>query len=184
MTGSMSVQGMDIPLTISKQHLKGMRLDMEIMGSANYQVANPQKGWIFMPVMGMTAPEEMPAEQLNSVLPQLDIQGGLVDYQAKGTKIEYAGKEKAEGTEAYKLLVERNGKKSTLYIDTKTNRLIKQLSKVVANGQEMDSETIFADYKQNKDGYWFAYSITSNQGTIVIDNVETNIAIPESTFTN
>ena len=33
MSGNMSAQGMDIPLTITKSHMKGMRLDIEIMGT-------------------------------------------------------------------------------------------------------------------------------------------------------
>jgi hypothetical protein len=66
MEGSLSAQGMDIPMTITKLQDKGLRLDIEVMGTANYQVANASKGVIFMPVMGHTEPQEMTAAEFAS----------------------------------------------------------------------------------------------------------------------
>ncbi len=185
MTGSMSTQGIDVPMVFSKLHMKGMRIDMEIMGSSNYQLGNLTKAYAFMPVMGQSAPEEMPAESFKSVLNEYDVQGFLFDYKAKGYKIVLAGKEKVDNAEAFKMEVTYpNGENRTYFIDVATNRLIKSISKRSVNGQEMENITTFADYKQNKDGYWFAYTLGSSQGNIIFDTVETNVAIPETLFTN
>lgn len=185
MTGTMNAQGMDIPVVISYQQMKGMRVDFEVMGTANFQMVNNSKGWMFMPVAGMSSPQEMPAEQYKVLFTQADIQSPLFNYKEKGNKVELAGKEMVDGTEAYKLNVTlKSGLSGAYYIDTKTNRLIKTAFKGSMNGQEVTSETSYSDYKQNKDGYWFPYTVTSMRGTSVFDDIETNVTLDERLFTN
>ncbi len=184
-TGSMSIQGTDVSITITKSHLTGMRMDMEIMGTSNYQIANTKTGWTFMPVMGMTEAKEMEPDQYKSFVSQMDIQGTLFNYKDKGTKIELVDSQKVDGKYAYNLKVtQQNGKENHYYIDTKTSRLVKTSGKTTVQDQEMDIETTFGDYKQNADGYWFPYSIGSMQGTMTIDKVETNIPIDEKIYSN
>ena len=183
MSGSMSARGNDIPLSISKLQMKGFRLDLEMMGTAYYQIVNNTAGWTFMP--GMPEAKEMPADQLTNMSGMFDIPGGLFDYKAKGSTAELLGKEKLEAGEAYKIkLINKSGKSTVYFIDAATNRLIKVQTKISFNGQDIDAETSFGDYKQNKDGYWFPYSVTSRQGVTVFDSIDTNIPMDEKLFTN
>ena len=185
MTGSMSTQGVDISMTMTRSHLIGFRLDMDIMGSSNYQMLNATEGWVFMPVMGMTEPKKMEDDQYKSASSQLDIQGALLNYKDKGTTIELLGKDKVDNAEAYKLkLTLKSGKVVTYFLDAKTYFLIKTASKQTVQGEEMDMETTFADFKQNADGFWFPYSTTSMQGTITFDKIETNVKVEDSLFKN
>ena len=186
MSGNMSAQGMDIPMTITKSHMKGMRLDLEIMGTSNYQIITPEKAFMFFPIQQMTEPKEMDAEIVKTMQSQLDVQGALFNYKEKGEIIEYAGTEKIDGADAYKLKIAyKSGKNSTYFIDTKTNRLVKTLSKAKGpDGQEAEIETSYSDYKQNADGYWFAYSTTTPQGPVTFDKIETNIKVDENIFKN
>lgn len=184
MSGSLSAQGMDIAISMTKSHMEGVRLDFELMGNNNYQLANNQKGWEFMPVMGMTDPVEMDAEKLNAFKSQMDLHGPFVDYKEKGITLELLGKEKVDGAEAYKIKVVQNNKTTTQYISVSSNRLVKTSGKVTAQGQEMDVETSFSDYKQNADGYWFAYTIANMQGPITFEKIETNVKVDPKIFTN
>lgn len=185
MTGSINAQGMDIPITMTRVQQKGMRLDMEIMGSANYQMMNETEGWVFMPVMGMTEPKKMEDEQFKSGVSQMDIQGSLFNYKDKGNTVELAGADKVDGKDAIKLTVtSKAGKVTTYWLDAKTYFLIKTSSKAEMQGQEMDMETTFADYKQNADGFWFPYSMTTMNGTITYEKIETNVKVDESIFKN
>ncbi len=185
MTGSMSTQGVDISMTMTRSHLIGFRLDMDIMGSSNYQMLNATEGWVFMPVMGMTEPKKMEDDQYKSASSQLDIQGALLNYKDKGTTIELLGKDKVDNAEAYKLkLTLKSGKVVTYFLDAKTYFLIKTAGKQNVQGEEMDMETTFADFKQNADGFWFPYSTTSMQGTITFDKIETNVKVEDSLFKN
>lgn len=185
MTGSMSTQGIDIAMTMTRAHMMGMRLDMDIMGSSNYQLLNQKEGWVFMPVMGMAEPQKMEEEQHSSALGQLDVQGAFMNYQEKGSKAELVGKEDVNGSSAFKIkLTNKLGKESMYYIDAKTYQVVKTTSKANVQGQDMEMETTFSDIKQNADGYWFPYSTTSMQGTIVFDKIETNVAVDEKLFQN
>jgi len=187
MTGSMSANGMDIPVTITKMHNKGMRLDIDIMGTSNYQIITPDKGYMFFPVQQMTEPKELDADMVASAQPQLDIQGGsLNNYKEKGTTVELVGTEKTEGTQAYHIKATlKNGKVNHYWIDTKTNRVLKSSSKAKGpDGNEMDYETVYSDYKQNADGYWFPYTVATPNGPISFDKIESNIAVDESIFKN
>jgi hypothetical protein len=180
MTGSTSAQGMDFPLTITKSHMVGMRLDIEIMGGSYYQVANATKGAVMMPPA--TDPQDMDAETYKSFSAQMDVQSPLLNYKDKGTTIELVGTEKVEGAEANNLKVTfKNGRVVNYYIDKTTNRLVKSSTKT-ASGEI--AETLFSDYKQNADGYWFAYTMTTARGPITFDKIETNIQVDEKTFSN
>ena len=184
--GNLNTRGIDVPVTLTKQHMSGLRLDLEVMGTSNYQLANATKGWIFMPIMQQTEPKEMSPEEHKSVISQLDIQGALFNYKDKGYTVEYAGKEKVDGKDAFKLLVVKNGNKVQYFIDPTTYFVLKTAAKAVVPGQagEIDVETTFTDYKQNADGYWFPYTNVSLQGTITFSNISTNLAVDEKIFTN
>ena len=185
MTGSMSTQGIDISMTMTRSHMVGFRLDMDIMGTSNYQLMNTTEGWVFFPIQGMTEPKKMEEDQFKSASSQLDIQGALLNYKEKGNQVELVGKEKLDNSEAYKLKVTmKSGKETTYYLDAKTYYLVKTVSKQNVQGQEMEMETTFSDFKQTADGYWFPYTTTSMQGTITFDKIEPNVKVEDSIFKN
>ena len=67
-------------------------------------------------------------------------------------------------------------------LNKKTDRILKITSKSLRNGEEIESTTTFSDYKQNKDGYWFAYGMTTSQGEISYSEIETNVAVDDAFF--
>ncbi|MFT3908748.1 MAG: hypothetical protein QM737_04935 [Ferruginibacter sp.] len=62
--------------------------------------------------------------------------------------------------------------------------LIKTSSVTNMQGNEVTVETVFSDYKQNADGYWFPYTLKTMQGTLIFDKVETNIPVDEKIYSN
>ncbi len=184
MEGNLTTQGIDVALSFTKKHLVGMRVDMEIMGTSNYQIITPTKGWAFMPVMQQTEPQEMEAEQLKSAQGQLDIQGSLYNYKQKGYTAEYMGKEQVDGKDAHKIKVVKSGRDVFYFIDAESNFIVKSMSKANIQGQETDVQTTFADYKQTPDGYWFPYSSTTMQGPVTFSKIEVNVPVDDKIFTN
>lgn len=176
----------DFPMTFTIMQGKGFRLDMEIMGTSNYQIATPEKGSRFFPIQGNTEPIEFDADILESSQNSFDLQGALFDYKTKGNTIELVGKEKVDNAEAYKLKVTRkSGKMSFVFVDVKTNFVIKTFSKEKGpDGAEKEITNGYSDYKQNKDGFWFAYANESPNGKIVFDTIETNIKVDENIYKN
>ena len=181
--GNMNIQGADVNITSTRLHMKGMRMDISVMGTENYQIITPEKGTMFMPIQQMTEPTAMSDDQLKSGQLQLDVQSSLLNYKEKGTSIELLGTEKIDGADNYKMkLTFKNGLVTTYYIGTKDFRLNKTVGKRMMNGEETEIETTFSNYKQNADGYWFAYTTNSIQGEMNYDKIETNVAVDESIF--
>jgi hypothetical protein len=185
-TGTMSAQGQDFPTTITIDHMKGFRMDFEIMGTTNYQIITPTKSSSFMPIQQMTEPKAGTEEEVKGMQGAIDVHSGLYDYKAKGTTIELAGEDKVDGADAYKLKVTTKSGKSAFYlIDKKTNRIVKTIAKQKGpDGTEADVETPYGDYKQNADGYWFAYTTALMGGnvTVAFEKIETNIKVDENIF--
>lgn len=183
-TGNMSMQGMDIPMVFTVSHMKGFRLDVEMMGTSNYQVITPEKATRFFPIQQMTEPEVKEGEEVKEMQGALDIRGNMLNYKEKGTIVELIGKEKIDGGEAFKIKVTRkDGKTSFNFYDATTFRLSKTIAKGKGqDGVETDQETPFSDYKQNADGFWFAYTSSLPMGPITFEKIETNIKVDETIF--
>jgi hypothetical protein len=183
MEGSLTTQGMDIPITITKLRDKGIRSDIEVMGTSNYQLANSSKGFVFMPVMGQTEPQEMTTAEYATAREQFNIMGSLANYKDMGSKLEYLGVEDQGGVQAHKLkLTKLSGEHSTYFLDPKTFFITKVTAKREIQGTETDVETTYKDYKQNDQGYWFAYTSGTMNGDISFTKISTNVAVDEKRF--
>ena len=183
MEGVLNTQGIDVNITITKLHNVGARTDIAVNNTQNYRITTLAGGTVFMPVLGQSAPQDMPADALKADQVFLDLHGIFVDYKQKGIAVELTGKETIDGVECYKLKATfKNGNTSNFFIDTKTDRLYKVTTKVMANGEETESFITFTNYKQTADGYWFAYTTTNSRGQTDFDKVETNIKVDESIF--
>ena len=182
--GNLSVQGMEIPIKISQEHNKGMRVDISLMGVNGYIINTPGEGWTFMPFQGQAAPEAMPAEAVKEASDQLDLQGALMNYKEKGHQAEYIGKEDVEGTECLKLKVLfKGGTETTMFFDPSTYYMIKQKVKTKSTGQEAVQEQTFSNFTK-QDGYVFPYSMTGlgPGGVVNITKIEINKPFDESLF--
>lgn len=116
MQGSMSIQGNDVSVTTTKQHLVALRTEIEVAGTSNYQLVTASKGMVFMPVQGMTAPEEMPEAQFKNGQTQLDIQSVFLNYKEKGSTVELLGSEKLDGEDNFKVKVSFTNGLVTTYL--------------------------------------------------------------------
>lgn len=185
LNGSMNVQGMDIGIVVTAVNGVGSRTDISVPGMGEgFQIMNAKKGWNFMPFQGQASPEEVSPEVVKSSQNQLDIQGGLVNYKEKGSKVELLGKETVDGTEAYKLkLTNSAGKESTYFIDTKTYYRIKSVAKTSTPEGEVDVETSYSDFKKTPEGYLFPFAQTNSRGTVVFSSIEINKPVDEKIFT-
>ena len=181
--GSMNAQGADVSIVNTAVDAIGYRVDFAVMGTQNYQLTTPAKGSVFMPIFGQSSPQDMPDDAFKASQIYLDIKGIFINYKEKETKVEFAGKETIDRIECYKLKATfKNGNTTNFFIDTKTDRLYKTTTKANVNGEEVEVFTTYTNYKQNADGYWFAYTTTNERGDINYDKIETNIKVDENIF--
>jgi len=183
MNGSVNAGGTELPVTITTVAGKGQRMEFAINGMTNYTIITPSKGWMYFPVQGQTKPEAMPEEAVKESQDQLDIQGPLVDYKAKGNKVTYVGKDDVEGTDCYKLkVVYATGKEETMYIDASNYYHIRSVDKVKANGKEMEQTVNYSNDQKLPEGIVYPMTIESGNGPVALKSVEINKPVDESIF--
>ena len=175
-----SVQGMDIDSKTSLIIGKSFRQEVEVMGNKIITVIDGDKGWMNRPAMmgGTGEPEDMPAEQVKMASSQKTLGSILTNAKKDGYKIELVSKEKLEGADVYLLTVTKpSGEDSKVYVSTTSNFVVKTQSKVQANGQEIDSEVSFSNYKM-VNGLAFPHTVeTANPmgGMMTVETVSVEI---------
>lgn len=181
---SMKMQGAEIKLVTTQVDKKAFRLDVSAMGMNGYQIMTNTEGWSFMPFQGQTKPEPMTADDVKISQDQLEIQNDFMTYGEMGKKLEDLGTEEVDGTECFKLkLTDKEGSETTYYIDQSNYFLVKESSKMTANGQEMENVVTYSNYEKTAEGIFFPKNIVSMQGAMEITKIEVNPVIDETIFT-
>ncbi|MFH0990048.1 MAG: outer membrane lipoprotein-sorting protein [bacterium] len=186
--GKVSVMGMELPISLKQKRGNKLRIESDFQGMTIVQAYDGQKAWMVMPMTGSTEPQDAPEEMAEGFEDQADMDGHLVDWKEKGYTLDLIGKEDVEGTEAYHVKVTtKKGKIRDYYIDAKTNLEMKVKAKVSRQGQELEVESIFGNYKP-VNGVMMAFSVEQRamgqiQSQISIDTVLVNVEIPDSLFT-
>jgi len=97
------------------------RVEIEFAGKTAVQVYDGTNGWKLRPFLNRNDVEPFTAEEAKSETDNAELDGPLVDYAAKGTKVELEGVEKVEGRDAYKLkLILKSGNVRHIWIDTQS----------------------------------------------------------------
>ncbi len=185
MTGTFQATGDTsiIPLIVTKKHMVGSRMDIEANKTSNYQIVTPQSGWLFTPVQGDKEPRPLMEDLLKFQQVQLDLHGPFINTAEKGYKIEMSGKETVNGSVCNNLKVTAPNGNITIYsIDSKTDFIVKSSTKMFQFGALEDVVITYGDYKQNADGYWFAYSNVGLKGVTRYDKIVTNVPVDAKLF--
>ncbi|MFQ5708477.1 MAG: outer membrane lipoprotein carrier protein LolA [bacterium] len=186
-TGTVMVQGMEMPTTVITERPNKMRIEAIMQGQTMVQAYDGQTAWWIFPFMGNPDPQKMPEEQAKEFIKQADIDGHLVDYKEKGYKVELLGKEDMEGTDVYKLkLTLKNGDVEYVYLDSEYFIELKQITKTKRQGAEIEVATYFGDYK-DVDGLMLPHSIESKIGDqtvnqITVKEIALNVDVDDSLF--
>lgn len=110
-----------LPFVMELKRPRKMRLELQVKGQTAVQVYDGTNGWKLRPFLNRREVEPYSADELKIASVQQDLDGPLVDYAAKGTRVELAGTEKVEGRDNYKLkLTLKNGQAIHVWIDAKT----------------------------------------------------------------
>jgi hypothetical protein len=108
----------ELPFVLRQKRPHESRLEILFKDQNSLQVYNGKQGWKVRPFLNRSDAEPFtPAEsQLAAKADELD--GPLLDYQAKGTKVALTGMEPVDGQPAYKLhLTARDGSQRDLWVD-------------------------------------------------------------------
>jgi len=165
-----------------------IRTEFVFQGTTSVYAWDGSAGWRVSPLDGGFEPEPLPAEEAAQIAEQADLEGPLVDWRAKGHRLEVVGSEPLPGGPAHVLkLTLRSGAVRRLFVDAATGLVVRTESTRTLSGRELALETVFGDYRK-EGGIAFPWTIeTGVQGRprrlrIVVEQVETNPVLDEARF--
>ena len=145
-------------------------------------------GWVVNPFAESKDVQPMSAEDLKSISDEADFDGPLVDYKAKGNRIELAGKEDSNGKPAYRLkLTSHNGEIRFYLFDASSFLLLKWEGTRKIEGKDYPWESFFTDFREVQ-GLKYPFKIdqdspgTDIKQTLTAEKIEINPQIDESRF--
>jgi hypothetical protein len=110
-----------LPFLMELKRSHKMRLELQFKGQTAVQLYDGINGWKFRPFLNRSNIEPYSKEELETASHGEDLDGPLVDYAAKGSRVELAGTEKVEGHDTYKIkVVEKSGHTFHIWIDAHT----------------------------------------------------------------
>lgn len=184
-----AAKAIQLPYRLEVKRPRKSRFEIDFKGQTAIQVYDGQNGWKVRPYLGRREVERFSAEEAKIAATQQDLDGPLVDYAAKGTKVVLVGSETVEGRPTYKLaLTYKDGDVRHLWIDAQTF-LDTKIEAAPRNwdGKAHSVEMYYRDYKP-VDGLMIAHRLeTVIQGasfsdSVYIEKVTVNPALPESRF--
>lgn len=180
--------GFEIPIVEENKRPNLMRQDITIQGLVGTSAYDGKVGWKIQPWQGKKDAETMGEGEMKAIIESADFDGPLVNYKAKGNKIEYVGMDEVEGTDTYKLKVTlANGEIRYFYMDTDYYVPIKIETKRIVRGAEVEFETVLGDYKEVS-GWYMPYSVeigakgSQFKQKVSYEKIEANVPIDEGRF--
>ena len=166
-----------------------IRFEGTLQGLTLVQAYDGSQGWKINPFQGRKDPEKMSTDDAKELAENAaDFTGALVDYKAKGYKLEYLGTEDVDGTEAHKLRVTRpNGDISYVYLDPDYFLEIRTVDRRIQHGVPKETVTDYGDYEK-VDGVYFAFSqVSGEKGSsdrqkVQIEKAEANTVSDDNLF--
>jgi len=188
--------GQEITSKISKIQNKIVRREINMGMGTMKMVVTPESGWFASPRNGGNF-EPMPQGMLAELSLELDI-NPLSDYAAKGSKVEFVGKEQVDGKDAFKIkLTTSKGKERNYFIDAASYYLVKETFMSNRGGQRggnsgggtppagpTEVTVTFDNFQKTPEGFVFPFTIsTSGMGAKQnLEKIEVNPAVDEASL--
>lgn len=139
-----------LPFTMELQRPRKTRIEVQFRGQNAVQVYDGTNGWKLRPFLNRLEVEPYTAHELQTASMQSDLDGPLMDYAAKGSRVESDGTEQVEGRQDYKLkITTKSGQVIHVWIDAQTFLE----SKIDGQPRELDGkmhsvEIYYRDYRE------------------------------------
>lgn len=110
-----------LPFVMEMERPRKERFEILFKGQTAVQVFDGANGWKLRPYLNRLEVEDFTADELKASSMQAELDGPLVDYAAKGTRIELEGMDKVEDRDAYRLkLTMKDGHAVHEWVDAQT----------------------------------------------------------------
>src|SRR5205085_5320421 len=124
MSGQLDAGGkknIELPFVMKMKRGHKSRLEVRFADQTAVQIYDGTHGWKLRPFLGRNEVEPYTPAEARAATAWEELDGPLVDYAAKGTRVELGGREQIEGRDAYQLrLTTKSGEQRQLWIDAAT----------------------------------------------------------------
>jgi hypothetical protein len=177
-----------LPFVMEMKRGHKQRVEIQFQGQTAVQVYDGARGWKLRPFLNRHEVEDFTPEQARLAEQEQELDGPLVDYEGKGTRIAVEGLEAIDGGDAYKLkLTLKDGSMRHVWVDARSFLQVQVDGARRVNGHEVPVLTRLSDYRW-VDGVMVPYvAQTQVQGSpapgrIVLDKVAINAPLPDERF--
>ncbi len=177
-----------LPFRLEMERPLKTRLEVDFRGQTALQVFDGARGWKVRPFLGRHEVEPFSPEELREASMQTELDGPLIDYAAKGSRVELEGTEPVEGRDAYKLKVTLDdGQVRHVWVDASTWLDVKVDGSRRMDGKPRTVWTTLRDYRP-VDGLMIPHVLeTTVDGVrgsekILVEKVTVNPPLADSRF--
>jgi outer membrane lipoprotein-sorting protein len=181
--------GLEGTFVLELKRPRKMHIEISVEGQKVIRVYDGKSaGWMVNPFAENKDVQPMSAEDLRSIADESDFDGPLVDYKAKGSQIELAGKEELDGKPVYRVkLTNKNGDVRFYLFDASSFFVLKWEGVRKVEDKEFPWESFFSDFRDVQ-GLKYPFKIdqgspgTEIQQNLVTDKIEINAQIDDTRF--
>ena len=180
----LSQMGMDLPMEMKIKKPEKFIISVDFQGQKMVQAYDGEKGWMIIPMMSPD-PQELKGDDLQQVKQQVNLEGELYKYKAKGSSADLSGKVNIDGKDYFRIkLTTKDQSVKNYFIDPETYLVARVKSKVTVKGQTVDVEQVMSDYIAI-DGITMAKkieTISPMASTILMEEIKFNEKFDDSIF--
>jgi photosystem II stability/assembly factor-like uncharacterized protein len=165
-----------------------VRLEFTIQGLTGVDAYNGTEAWSTEPFGGRRDPFRKSSDEAKALAHEADLDGPLVDWRAKGNRVDYLGTEDIDGTRAHKLrVIRKDGDVEYRYLDPDAFLETRIVTESHIRGALRISETDLGDYGEVA-GVWMPFSIESGRkgaprtAHFAVDRIEANVEMDDTVF--
>ena len=190
MAGTMTLgPGREAAVAFEFKRPRKLRQEVTVLGSTAVTVYDGAAGWQVVPFARKNDPEPLSADELKEMEEQSDIEGDLVDWKEKGSRVELIGREIVDGRDAWKLRITlRTGTTRTAFLDAGTSLEIRGESVRKIQGADVEIVSVLGDYR-DVSGVKIPFAIESRvKGAtgpgqkVTFTSVELNVPVDDARF--
>jgi outer membrane lipoprotein-sorting protein len=188
LTGTMKAGDDTLPSVLELKRPNMSRWEFRLDGQTAVQAFDGRDGWMWIPFAGQREPQVMSEEERKEAEQQADIDGPLVDYKEKGSKIDLVGHDPDFRSDDWKLKVTlKTGEVRYVYLDPKTFLQTVSVMTRKIDGVEVEIRSEVGDYRK-VGALVLPHSFTATtrdggqQQSLKFDKIELGVPIDDGRF--
>ena len=188
LSGTMKAGDETLPSVLELKRPNKSRWEFTLEGQRAVQAFDGKGGWMWIPFAGQVEPQPMSGQELKEAEQQADLDGPLVDYKQKGSRVELVGRDPDYRPEDWKLKVTlKTGEVRFVYLDAKTFLQNASVMKREIDGVEVEVRSEVGDYRK-VGALMLPHSFTASTKdgaetqSLQFDRIELNVPIDDDRF--